>query len=78
MLQAHAKPGPGTEYANLVAIKKTSRNSLGVICTNCGLDNYDLNHCWKKGGGAAGQWPGCPNDPKARTDTTTYLGDLSC
>ncbi|KAF8804587.1 hypothetical protein BYT27DRAFT_7259074 [Phlegmacium glaucopus] len=24
MLQAHAKPGPGTEYANLATIKKTS------------------------------------------------------
>ncbi|KAF8804581.1 hypothetical protein BYT27DRAFT_7259066 [Phlegmacium glaucopus] len=47
MLQAHAKPGPGTEYANLATIKKTSCNPLGV----------------KKGGGAAGQWPGGQNDP---------------
>jgi hypothetical protein len=80
-LQSHAgaasKPGPGTEYVNL-AIKKTSRNPLGVVCTNCGLDNHDFNHCWKKGGGAYGQWPGGPNDPKPTTDMTAYLGDLSC
>ena len=78
-LQAHAKPGPGSEYTNLAAIKKTSRNPLGVICTNCGLDNHDFNHCWKKGGGAAGQWPGGPNDPNTpTTDAAAYLGDLSC
>jgi len=78
-LQAHAKPGPGpgSEYANLV-IKKTSRNPSGVACTNCGLDNHDFDHCWKKGGGAHGQWPGGPNDPKAATDMVAYLGDLSC
>ncbi|KDR76183.1 hypothetical protein GALMADRAFT_210842 [Galerina marginata CBS 339.88] len=81
-LQAHSQPvsGPGTEYANLATIKKTSRNPLGVVCTNCGLDNHDFNHCWKKGGGAAGQWPGGPNDPKiaSEPDTAAYLGDLSC
>jgi hypothetical protein len=82
-LQSHAKsgaapkPGPGTEYVNL-AIKKTSRNPLGVICTNCSLDNHDFNHCWKTGGGAYGQWPGGPNDPKPTTDMAAYLGDLSC
>lgn len=57
-------PGPGSEYVN-VAIKKTSQNPQGVICTNCSLDNHNFNHCWKKGGGAVGQWPGGPNDPKA-------------
>jgi hypothetical protein len=86
MLQGHSRPGPGTEYANLAVIKKTSRNPLGVLCTNCGLDNHDFNHCWKKGGGAVGQWPGGPNDPKAATDAApktatdmvAYAGDLSC
>ncbi|KAF8806331.1 hypothetical protein BYT27DRAFT_7224613 [Phlegmacium glaucopus] len=76
-LQSHAKPGPATEYVNL-AIKKTSHNPLGVVCTNCGLDNHDYNHCWKKGDGAHRQWPGGPNDPKAALGMTAYLGDLSC
>ncbi|KAF8955541.1 hypothetical protein BDZ97DRAFT_1764700 [Flammula alnicola] len=80
--QTQTKPavgGPSSEYVNL-AIKKTSRNPLGVLCTNCGLDNHDFDHCWKKGGGAAGQWPGGPNDPKAAAETVAlaYAGDLSC
>jgi hypothetical protein len=82
-LQSHAKSGPGSEYANLAVIKKTSRNPQGIVCTNCGLNNHDSDHCWKNGGGAYGQWPGGPNDPKAATnkvaiDVTAYVGDLSC
>jgi len=79
MLQGHAKSGAGSEYANVAIIKKTSRNPSGVLCSNCGLDNHDYDHCWKKGGGAAGQWPGGPNDPKASTEMAAYMiADLSC
>lgn len=63
------KNSPGSEYADLTAfmtVKKTSRNPLGIACTNCSLDNHDFNHCWKQGGGAAGQWPGGPNNPNSK------------
>jgi hypothetical protein len=79
MLLGHTQESPiGSEYANHV-IKKTSRNPSGVLCSNCGLDNHDFDHCWKKGGGAAGQWPGGPNDPRTTvTALACYTGDLSC
>lgn len=72
------KNGPGSEYVHMAAstsaIKKSSKNPLGITCTNCKLDNHNFNHCWKLNGGAAGQWPGGPNDlNKSKLTSTTAI-----
>ena len=55
------RQGPGSEYSNFSpddnAIRKHAHNPNGVQCTNCGQCSHDRDHCYRDGGGMAGQGP---------------------
>ena len=55
-------PGPRSEFANVgreqeCPIRKHQNNPSGVKCTNCSKTSHDAEHCFKSGGGMAGQKP---------------------
>ena len=59
-LRVRPKQGPGSEYANFShdgPIRKHAHNPKGVQCTNCGQRSHDCDHCYREGGGMAGQGP---------------------
>ena len=55
--------GPGSEYINFThdsPIWKHVNNPNGVLCTNCQHPyqwSHDFDHCYREGGGMAGQGP---------------------
>jgi len=59
-LRVHPKQGPGSKYTNFShdgPIRKHAHNPKGVQCTNCGQRSHDCDHCYREGGGMAGQGP---------------------
>jgi len=55
-----SKQGPGSEYINFShdgPIRKHAHNPNGVVCTNCKQRSHDRDHCYREGGGMAGQGP---------------------
>jgi len=54
------RQGPGSEYANFShdgPIRKHAHNPNGVQCMNCHQWSHDRDHCYREGGGMAGQGP---------------------
>ena len=55
-----SKQGPGSEYINFShdgPIHKHAHNPNGVTCMNCKQWSHDWDHCYREGGGMAGQGP---------------------
>ena len=54
------RQGPGSEYINFShdgPIRKHAHNPNSVVCTNCNQRTHDRDHCYREGGGMAGQGP---------------------
>ena len=97
-LQPHASAtrlGPGSEYTNFSqddgTIRKHAHNPNEVECSNCHQHSHNQDHCYREGGGMAGQGPhtkttvarskkssASKQDVAALMDVEAFEGDLSC
>ena len=98
-LRPHASAtrlGPGLEYTNFSqdngTIRRHAHNPNGVECSNCHQRTHDQDHCYREGGGMAGQGPRqkmtsavkskksstLKLDVAALVDVEAFEGELSC